>query len=49
MTLADLLTAQSTVLAFFYTRCMNPNRCSLTITLLAALARSADNPHSILR
>ncbi|WP_345801336.1 SCO family protein [Microbacterium sp. AZCO] len=36
-TLADLL-EEETVLAFFYTRCMNPQRCSLTITRLAALA-----------
>ncbi|MFH8252314.1 SCO family protein [Microbacterium sp. B2969] len=36
-TLADLIEGE-TVLAFFYTRCMNPARCSLTITRLAALA-----------
>ena len=35
----------TTVLAFFYTRCMNPARCSLTITRLAGLARS--EPHGV--
>ena len=28
-----------TALAFFYTRCMNPQKCSLTVTRLARLAR----------
>ncbi|QIG38708.1 hypothetical protein G5T42_03745 [Microbacterium sp. 4R-513] len=42
-TLADALTGRETVLAFFYTRCMNPARCSLTITRLAAAAR-AESP-----
>jgi protein SCO1/2 len=28
---------RSSVLTFFYTRCMNPNKCSLTITKLARL------------
>jgi cytochrome oxidase Cu insertion factor (SCO1/SenC/PrrC family) len=41
-TLDGLLRGQTTVLAFFYTRCMNPARCSLTITRLGALARSGD-------
>jgi hypothetical protein len=38
MSLAELLSGRTTVLAFFYTRCMNPRKCSLTITRLAALA-----------
>ncbi|MCD2443371.1 SCO family protein [Agromyces sp. SYSU K20354] len=42
-TLADVLTGRETVLAFFYTRCMNPARCSLTITRLAAAARAAED------
>ncbi|WP_243076534.1 SCO family protein [Microbacterium sp. SS28] len=37
--LGALLAGRETVLAFFYTRCMNPARCSLTITRLAAAAR----------
>lgn len=42
LSLADLLD-RTTVLAFFYTRCMNPAKCSLTVTRLAALtARSAE-------
>ena len=39
-TMAELLAGRDTILAFFYTRCMNPARCSLTITRLAGLARS---------
>lgn len=47
-TLAQLLAGEETVLAFFYTRCMNPARCSLTITRLAALARSPENERAVL-
>ena len=36
-----LLTERTSLLALFYTRCMNPAKCSLTITRLAALARYA--------
>lgn len=35
--LADFLGRADTVVAFFYTRCQNPNKCSLTITKLADL------------
>lgn len=41
-TLADALSGCETVLAFFYTRCMNPAKCSLTITRLAAAARAPE-------
>jgi protein SCO1 len=33
----DFFLGRPSVLAFFYTRCMNPNKCSLTITKLARL------------
>ncbi len=46
-TMADLLAGRPTVLAFFYTRCMNPARCSLTITRLAGLARSGDESRNV--
>jgi protein SCO1/2 len=35
--LVEFLTRADTVVAFFYTRCSNPNKCSLTITKLADL------------
>ena len=35
--LVDFLGRADTVVAFFYTRCQNPNKCSLTITKLADL------------
>jgi protein SCO1/2 len=35
--LDDFLRERPTVLAFFYTRCPNPNKCSLTVSKLAAL------------
>lgn len=37
--LAEFLRRAPTVLAFFYTRCGNPRKCSLTITSLAVLGR----------
>jgi protein SCO1/2 len=37
--LGALLRGRISLVAFFYTRCMNPAKCSLTITRLAALAR----------
>jgi protein SCO1/2 len=37
MPLGHLLLRQPSVVAFFYTRCMNPNKCSRTITQLGAL------------
>jgi cytochrome oxidase Cu insertion factor (SCO1/SenC/PrrC family) len=33
----DFFPGRPSVLTFFYTRCMNPNKCSLTITKLARL------------
>jgi cytochrome oxidase Cu insertion factor (SCO1/SenC/PrrC family) len=42
-TLADALVGHETVLAFFYTRCMNPAKCSLTITRLADAARTTED------
>jgi protein SCO1/2 len=35
--LDEFLGVEPVVLAFFYTRCMNPERCSLTVTKLARL------------
>jgi cytochrome oxidase Cu insertion factor (SCO1/SenC/PrrC family) len=48
LTLADALAPQPTIVAFFYTRCMNPAKCSLTITRLGALAREAPGRYGIL-
>lgn len=42
LTLAKALAGQPTALAFFYTRCTNPDKCSLTVTRLARLAQLAD-------
>jgi cytochrome oxidase Cu insertion factor (SCO1/SenC/PrrC family) len=36
---ADFFLGRPGVLTFFYTRCMNPNKCSLTVTKLARLQR----------
>ena len=36
---ADVCVGQPTVVAFFYTRCENPRKCSLTIAKLAQLER----------
>jgi protein SCO1/2 len=38
----DLFFGRPSVLTFFYTRCMNPNKCSLTITRLARLQKRID-------
>jgi cytochrome oxidase Cu insertion factor (SCO1/SenC/PrrC family) len=38
-TFRDFFSERPSVLTFFYTRCMNPNKCSLTITKLARLQR----------
>jgi protein SCO1/2 len=35
----DFFPGRPSVLTFFYTRCMNPNKCSLTITKLARLQK----------
>lgn len=37
--LAELLRRRTSLIAFFYTRCMNPAKCSLTVTRLAGLTR----------
>jgi cytochrome oxidase Cu insertion factor (SCO1/SenC/PrrC family) len=39
LALTDYLGRAATVVAFFYTRCANPNKCSLTITKLGDLQR----------
>ena len=39
LSLPSFLATGPTVLTFFYTRCTNPNKCSLTITKLADLQR----------
>ncbi|WP_442180679.1 SCO family protein [Rhizobium leguminosarum] len=38
----DLLRGHRTLVAFFYTRCMNPAKCSLTVTRLASIARNLE-------
>jgi cytochrome oxidase Cu insertion factor (SCO1/SenC/PrrC family) len=38
----DFFPGRPSVLTFFYTRCMNPNKCSLTITKLARLRKRID-------
>lgn len=40
---ADLFLGIPSVLTFFYSRCMNPNKCSLTITKLARLQKLIDS------
>lgn len=39
----DFFRGKLSVVAFFYTRCDNPEKCSLTITQLARLAEAIDN------
>lgn len=39
LTFVDAFAGRPSALAFFYTRCMNPEKCSLTVTRLARLAR----------
>ena len=39
VTFSEFFTWKPSVLAFFYTRCDNPNKCSLTITKLGRLQR----------
>jgi cytochrome oxidase Cu insertion factor (SCO1/SenC/PrrC family) len=43
----DFFLGRPAVLTFFYTRCMNPNKCSLTITKLARLQQrlAAEGAH----
>ena len=38
LTFSEAFLGRPTALAFFYTRCMNPEKCSLTVTKLARLA-----------
>jgi protein SCO1/2 len=39
LTFADFFVGRPSVITFFYTRCMNPNKCSLNITKLGRLQR----------
>jgi protein SCO1/2 len=48
LSLFDALAPQPTIVAFFYTRCMNPAKCSLTITRLGALARALPGRYGLL-
>jgi protein SCO1/2 len=43
----DLLRGHRTLLAFFYTRCMNPAKCSLTVTRLASVARDLEQSDDV--
>ncbi len=43
LTFAEAFAGRPSALAFFYTRCMNPEKCSLTVTRLARLARLVAN------
>jgi len=40
LTFSTALTGAPTIVTFFYTRCMNPNKCSLTITKVGRLHRA---------
>jgi len=40
VTFGGFFTGRPSIVAFFYTRCTNPNKCSLTITKLARLQRA---------
>ena len=42
LTFSDAFSGRPTALAFFYTRCTNPDKCSLTVTRLARLVRLVD-------
>jgi protein SCO1/2 len=39
LTFSEAFAGRASALAFFYTRCTNPQKCSLTVTRLARLAR----------
>lgn len=39
LSFSEAFSGRPTALAFFYTRCTNPDKCSLTVTRLARLAR----------
>ncbi len=43
LSLSRYLSEQPTIITFFYTRCDNPNKCSLTITKLAQLQRKLES------
>ncbi|MGH3924611.1 MAG: SCO family protein, partial [Pseudonocardiaceae bacterium] len=40
LTFGDFFSGRPSIVAFFYTRCDNPNKCALTITKLARLQRA---------
>ena len=42
LTFSEAFAGRPTALAFFYTRCQNPEKCSLTVTRLGRLARVCD-------
>jgi cytochrome oxidase Cu insertion factor (SCO1/SenC/PrrC family) len=42
LSFSEAFAGRPTALTFFYTRCQNPEKCSLTVTRLARLARSCD-------
>lgn len=42
LSFSEAFAGRPTALAFFYTRCMNPEKCSLTVARLAKLARRAE-------
>jgi cytochrome oxidase Cu insertion factor (SCO1/SenC/PrrC family) len=42
LSLSEAFAGRPTALAFFYTRCQNPEKCSLTVTRLGRLARVSD-------
>jgi hypothetical protein len=42
LTFSEAFAGRPTALAFFYTRCPNPEKCSLTVTRLGRLARMCD-------
>jgi protein SCO1/2 len=46
LTFAEAFSGRPTALAFFYTRCMNPEKCSATITRLARLVRRLEEDGS---
>lgn len=46
--LVDLLRARPSVVAFFYTRCMNPAKCSLTVSRMATVAAQLGGAANVL-
>jgi cytochrome oxidase Cu insertion factor (SCO1/SenC/PrrC family) len=45
LTFSEAFSGRPTALAFFYTRCPTPEKCSLTVTRLARLARRLEAAH----